>query len=99
MPIPCVVRDPPTDILAEDDSLSENIQRAPLHPLDQFLAFQALRDKGRSEEDIASSFFTSVNVVKQRLRLRSVSLTPAGARSSRSWLPSTVWTSTSGKRR
>ncbi|MDJ0448829.1 ParB/RepB/Spo0J family partition protein [Methylocystis sp. JR02] len=72
-PIPCVVRDPSTDILAEDDSLAENIQRAPLHPLDQFRAFQALRDKGRSEEDIAAAFFTSVNVVKQRLRLASVS--------------------------
>jgi ParB family chromosome partitioning protein len=71
--IPCVVRDPSTDILAEDDSLAENIQRAPLHPLDQFRAFQALRDKGQSEEDIAAAFFTSMNVVKQRLRLASVS--------------------------
>ncbi|WP_038378310.1 ParB N-terminal domain-containing protein, partial [Bradyrhizobium elkanii] len=72
-PVPCVVRDPATDILAEDDSLAENIQRAPLHPLDQFRAFQALREKGQSEEDIAAAFFTSVNVVKQRLRLASVS--------------------------
>jgi len=40
-PVPCVVRDPGTDILGEDDSLAENIQRAPLHPLDQFRAFQA----------------------------------------------------------
>jgi ParB family transcriptional regulator, chromosome partitioning protein len=39
-PVPCVVRDPGTDILGEDDSLAENIQRAPLHPLDQFRAFQ-----------------------------------------------------------
>ena len=29
-PVPCVVRDPATDILGEDDSLAENIQRAPL---------------------------------------------------------------------
>ncbi|MGC0321054.1 ParB family chromosome partitioning protein [Bradyrhizobium sp. USDA 326] len=68
-PVPCVVRDPATDILAEDDSLAENIQRAPLHPLDQFRAFLALREKGQSEEDIAAAFFTSANVVKQRLRL------------------------------
>lgn len=74
-PVPCVVRDPSTDILAEDDSLAENIQRAPLHPLDQFRAFQALREKGRSEEDIAAAFFVGVNVVKQRLRLASVSST------------------------
>ena len=72
-PVPCVVRDPSTDILAEDDSLAENIQRAPLHPLDQFRAFQALREKGQSEEDIAAAFFVGVNVVKQRLRLAAVS--------------------------
>jgi len=35
-PIPCIVRE---DGIAEEDSLSENIQRAPLHPLDQFRAF------------------------------------------------------------
>ncbi len=73
-PVPCVVRDPATDILGEDDSLAENIQRAPLSiPLDQFRAFQALRAKGRSEEEIAAAFFVGVNVVKQRLRLASVS--------------------------
>ena len=71
-PVPCVVRDPATDILAEDDSLAENIQRAPLHPLDQFRAFQGLREKGLSEEEIAAAFFTSLTVVKQRLRLASV---------------------------
>lgn len=72
-PVPCVVRDAATDILAEDDSLAENVQRAPLHPLDQFRAFQAMREKGRSEEDIAAAFFTSANVVRQRMRLASVS--------------------------
>jgi ParB family chromosome partitioning protein len=69
-PIPCVVR---TGGLAEEDSLAENIQRAPLHPLDQFRAFQALREKGRSEEEIAAAFFISVGVVRQRLRLASIS--------------------------
>lgn len=69
-PIPCVVR---TEGLAEEDSLAENIQRAPLHPLDQFRAFQALREKGRGEEEIAAAFFVSVAVVRQRLRLASVS--------------------------
>jgi len=72
-PISCVVRDAATDILAEDDSLAENVQRAPLHPLDQFRAFQAMRAKGKSEEEIAAAFFITVNVVKQRLRLASVS--------------------------
>jgi ParB family transcriptional regulator, chromosome partitioning protein len=71
--VPCVVRDANADILAEDDSLAENIQRAPLHPIDQFRAFQALRDKGQSEEDIAAAFFTTIQVVKQRLRVAAVS--------------------------
>ncbi|MEO0959020.1 MAG: ParB/RepB/Spo0J family partition protein [Pseudomonadota bacterium] len=69
-PVPCIVR---TDGLAEEDSLAENIQRAPLHPLDQFRAFQAMREKGKSEEEIAAAFFVSVNVVKQRLKLAAVS--------------------------
>jgi ParB/RepB/Spo0J family partition protein len=49
-PIPCVVR---TEGIAEEDSLAENVQRAPLHPLDQFRAFLALREKGMGEEEIA----------------------------------------------
>lgn len=69
-PVPCVVR---TEGLAEEDSLAENVQRAPLHPLDQFRAFQAMREKGRSEEEIAAAFFVSVGVVRQRLRLAAVS--------------------------
>ncbi len=69
-PIPCVVR---TEGTPEEDSLAENVQRAPLHPLDQFRAFLALREKGQSEEEIAAAFFVGVNVVKQRLRLASVS--------------------------
>ncbi len=69
-PVPCIVRD---SGIAEEDSLAENVQRAPLHPLDQFRAFLALREKGQSEEEIAAAFFVSVNVVKQRLKLASVS--------------------------
>jgi ParB family chromosome partitioning protein len=68
--IPCVIR---TEGIAEEDSLAENIQRAPLHPLDQFRAFQALRQKGQSEEAIAAAFFVTPSVVKQRLRLATVS--------------------------
>jgi ParB family transcriptional regulator, chromosome partitioning protein len=40
--VPCIVR---TDGIAEEDSLAENVQRAPLHPLDQFRAFQTLRKR------------------------------------------------------
>ncbi len=69
-PVPCVLRETG---LAEEDSLAENVQRAALHPLDQFRAFLALRKKGQSEEEIAANFFVSVGVVKQRLRLATVS--------------------------
>ncbi|MFC7706194.1 ParB/RepB/Spo0J family partition protein [Plastorhodobacter daqingensis] len=72
-PVPCVVRDPASSILAEDDSLAENTQRVPLHALDQFRAFLDMRTKGMTEEEIASAFFTTAQVVKQRLRLASVS--------------------------
>ncbi|MGE0410218.1 MAG: ParB/RepB/Spo0J family partition protein [Amphiplicatus sp.] len=68
-PIPCVIR---TEGLAEEDSLAENIQRAPLHPLDQFRAFKTLREKSKSEEEIAAAFFVSPTIVKQRLKLASV---------------------------
>ena len=72
-PVPCVVRDPSTDVSADEDSLAENVQRVALHPLDQFRAFQALRDKGLGEEEIAARFFVAPTVVKQRLRLAAVS--------------------------
>ncbi|MDE8346858.1 MAG: ParB/RepB/Spo0J family partition protein [Acidocella sp.] len=68
--IPCVLRQ---GGMAQEDSLAENIHREALHPLDQYRAFQALRDKGLSEEDIAARFFVSAAIVRQRLRLASVS--------------------------
>ncbi|OLP58940.1 DNA-binding protein [Xaviernesmea oryzae] len=71
-PVPCVVSDAASGILIEEISLAENEERAPLHPLDQYRAFQAMRDKGMTEEAIAAAFFVGVNVVKQRLRLASV---------------------------
>ena len=64
-PVPCIVCD---SGIAEEDSLAENVRRAPLHPLNQFGAFLALREKGQSENEIAAAF--SVNFVKQRLKLR-----------------------------
>ncbi|MDH0909637.1 ParB N-terminal domain-containing protein [Rhizobium pusense] len=72
-PVPCVVRERDGAILAEEVSLTENIERAPLHPLDQYRAFQDMRDKGMSEEEIAAAFFLPAQIVKQRLRLASAS--------------------------
>ena len=71
--VPCVVSDSKADVLIDEVSLAENIERAPLHPLDQFRAFQAMRDKGMTDEAIAAAFFVPVQVVKQRLRLVTVS--------------------------
>jgi len=71
-PIPCIVRAAASEILAEDDSLAENMQRVALHPLDQFRAFVALREKGQGEEAIAAAFFVTPQIVKQRLKLASV---------------------------
>ncbi len=72
-PIPCIVADAGGEISAEEDSLAENVHRVALHPLDQFRAFQTLREQRKSEEEIAAIFFVSVGVVKQRLRLAAVS--------------------------
>src|SRR4030081_123365 len=69
-PVPCVIRD---GGIAEDDSLAENDERVGLHPLEQFRGFQSLRDGGMSEEEIAARHFVTSAIVKQRLRLASVS--------------------------
>ncbi|WP_029082551.1 ParB/RepB/Spo0J family partition protein [Bradyrhizobium sp. th.b2] len=68
--VPCVVRE---GGIAEDDSLAENDERIGLHPLDQFRAFQTLSGTGLSDEDIAARHFVTPAVVKQRLRMASVS--------------------------
>ncbi|WP_407150474.1 ParB/RepB/Spo0J family partition protein [Bradyrhizobium sp. ORS 86] len=68
--VPCVVRE---GGIAADDSVAENDERVGLHPLDQFRAFQTLRDLGMTEEDIAARHFVNPAIVKQRLRLASVS--------------------------
>lgn len=72
-PIPCIVKPADATDSAASDSLAENSQREPLHPLDQFRAFLALREEGMPEEDIAARFFVTPAVVRQRLRLASVS--------------------------
>lgn len=71
-PIPCIVRDAKSTLLAEDDSLAESMQRAALHPLDQFRDFVALREKGQDDEETAAALFFTLQVVKQRLKLAAV---------------------------
>ncbi|WP_421950119.1 ParB/RepB/Spo0J family partition protein [Pelagibacterium sp.] len=71
--VPCVVRKADTNILKEDDSLAENVQRAGLHPLDQFRAFKSMVDQKMSRAEVAAAYFTTERFVEQRLRLTSVS--------------------------
>jgi len=71
-PVPCIVQSA-TGILAEEDSYAENAVRENLHPLDQFRAMQAMVDKGNEVEAIAAYFMTTPAVVRQRLKLASVS--------------------------
>ncbi len=68
--VPCIVR---TDGIAEEDSLAENTMREALHPLDQFRAFQMLREHGLGDEEIAARFFVTPAVVRQRLKLAAAS--------------------------
>lgn len=71
-PVPCIVQQT-SGILAEEDSYAENAVREALHPLDQFRAMQAMVDKGAEVEAIAAHFMTTPAVVRQRLKLASVS--------------------------
>jgi ParB family chromosome partitioning protein len=71
--VPCVVKAANDPVLAEEDSLAENSEREPLHPLDEFRGMKLLHDKGEQEEAIAAHFRVTPAVVRQRLKLASVS--------------------------
>lgn len=71
-PVPCIVREDDA-ISAEEDSLAENTHREALHPLDQFRTMQQLVTQGTDIETIAATFMVTPAVVRQRLRLASVS--------------------------
>ena len=58
---------------AGEISLAENIIRLPMHPADQFDAFHDLSKKGMGPEEIAGRFGCTPAVVRQRLKLASVS--------------------------
>lgn len=72
-PVPCIVQQAASGTLAEEDSYAENAVREALHPLDQFRAMQAMVDKGSQPEAIAAHFMMTPAVVRQRLKLASVS--------------------------
>ncbi len=69
-PIPCVVSEGDE----EEASLAENVVREQLHPADQFEAFKRLVDeRGFGADEIGARFGVTPQVVRQRMRLGSVS--------------------------
>ncbi|WP_342051270.1 MULTISPECIES: H-NS family nucleoid-associated regulatory protein [unclassified Cupriavidus] len=58
---------------AELASLAENSGREPMHPADEFEAFQRQREAGISIEDIGAAFGVTPLVVRRRLTLANVS--------------------------
>ena len=62
---PCMVR-PDTN---KEESLAENLQRANMHPADEFTAFAELIDEGADVQGVAERFGVTQKHVKQRLKL------------------------------
>lgn len=58
---------------AREISMAENSGREPLHPADEFEAFKALIDEGRSVEDVAARFGVEPLTVRRRLKLAALS--------------------------
>lgn len=59
---------------AHEISLDENVTREAMHPADQYEAFRRLNEeRGWGAEEIAARFGITAHVVRQRLRLGSVS--------------------------
>jgi ParB family chromosome partitioning protein len=67
--VPCTLIPPANAVAA---SLTENVEREPMSPADEFLAFQRLVDEGSSIEDVAAAFGVTPLVVKRRLKLANV---------------------------
>jgi ParB family chromosome partitioning protein len=68
--VPCILR--PEDEAVEL-SLAENIIRVAMHPIDQFAAFAALIDEGKTVEDVAARFGITPGIVTRRMKLARVS--------------------------
>ena len=67
--IPCLVAS--TEKEAIELSIVENTHRASASPVDEFEAYQDLKDTGATIKEIASNFGVSQTHVKQRLKLAS----------------------------
>lgn len=69
-PVPCRITREGENIT--ELSLQENLQRVPLHPADQFAAFERMRAEGSNEPEIAAHFGIPRIQVQRMLRLARV---------------------------
>lgn len=69
-PIPCQIIS--GEAQAQEISLAENTVRLPMHPADQFEAFQALHENGSPVLDIAARFGVAESTVEKLLKLARV---------------------------
>jgi len=53
-------------------SLAENVSQQPMHPADEYVAYAALVDQGRSMEDVAKRFGVKESHVQRRMKMASV---------------------------
>jgi ParB family transcriptional regulator, chromosome partitioning protein len=68
--VPCRIIDAKE---STETSLAENVIRQPMHPADQFTAFQQLVSDDCGPEEIAARFGVTSTFVRQRLKLANVS--------------------------
>ena len=68
--VPCIVRDPSTKILAEDDSLAENVHRVALLRIAQCRARQRLRDNVEIDHVVIDRGHRKANAVDGNRILR-----------------------------
>jgi ParB family chromosome partitioning protein len=66
-PVPCRIAPKEADL--PEISLTENVVRVSMNPVDELSAFQSLLEKGKSVTDIAARFGVSEAVVSRRLAL------------------------------
>ncbi|MBE0588271.1 MAG: ParB/RepB/Spo0J family partition protein [Hydrogenophaga sp.] len=69
-PVPCLLV---PDASARTVSLTENVHRESMSPVDELFAWKALAAEGRALEDIAADFGVTPLVVRRRLKLANVS--------------------------
>ncbi|MCI5076859.1 ParB/RepB/Spo0J family partition protein [Oricola sp.] len=70
--LPCIIMADDDDAAALEASIIENIERLPMDEIDQYEAFAALLENGRTVADIAAVFGVSERLVNQRLAIANL---------------------------